>query len=238
VTPCCFLCALEICFVTHLLQSREWLLSADNHVCWEWKSCSQVDVSFSVCQPHQCVSMHQTACQVQRACHKGLFILGYQFCFTSLTLITSESACSCFCHTFVCIAWHRQRRVKYRRVEHVSHLKYLSKWLLCREHFNNTYSVSIISWTTTVLEPGIVMVCVVCPSVCLAHANISETKQDRELSLLWNWNKKPGFLIQNVLTDLQSEVFCQFGHFSLLLACALNGCWHDMALKLDMKRDR
>jgi len=36
-----------------------------------------------------------------------------------------------------------------------------------------------ISWPTIMWGPALVMVCVVRLSVCLSHANISETKRDR-----------------------------------------------------------
>jgi len=57
--------------------------------------------------------------------------------------------------------------------------------------------------------PAIVMVSVVCLSVCLSHANISETKQS--VWLLGNSNRKPDFPIQNLPSDLRSEV--RFRHF-------------------------
>jgi len=45
-----------------------------------------------------------------------------------------------------------------------------------------------------------------CPSVCLSHMNISNTKQDRHMV-----TRKLGFLIQNLPSISQSEV--QFRHF-------------------------
>jgi len=38
--------------------------------------------------------------------------------------------------------------------------------------------IAIISLPTTMWGPAIVMVRVVCPSVCVSHANISESKRD------------------------------------------------------------
>jgi len=60
--------------------------------------------------------------------------------------------------------------------------------------------------TTTPPPPT---VCVVCPSLCtsVSHANESEI----DLWLLWNSDRNPGFPIQNLPSDSQSEV--RFRHF-------------------------
>jgi len=59
----------------------------------------------------------------------------------------------------------------------------------------------------------VVVVCLcVCPSVC--HMQISPQLSEIDVWLLGNSNRNPGFPIQNLPSDLRSEVrFCHFGFF-------------------------
>jgi len=62
--------------------------------------------------------------------------------------------------------------------------------------------------------PAIVIVRVVCPSVCLSHAKLIEI----DVWLLGNTNSNRGFSIQNLVSDLRPEV--QFRQFERLLVVA------------------
>jgi len=57
--------------------------------------------------------------------------------------------------------------------------------------------------------PAIVMVRVVCLSLCVSHANVFETKMD--IWLLGNSNRNLGFPIQDLSSDLRAKV--RFRHF-------------------------
>jgi len=58
----------------------------------------------------------------------------------------------------------------------------LFEYILNMDVLLNTYFLFVlISWPTTMWGPAIVMVRVFRPSVCLSHANISETKRDRRV---------------------------------------------------------
>jgi len=76
----------------------------------------------------------------------------------------------------------------------------------------NYFIVRIISWPTTMWGPAVVVVCVVCLSVC--HTHISPKLSEIDVWLLGNSNKKPGFPVENLPSGSWLEVqFCQFGCF-------------------------
>jgi len=82
-----------------------------------------------------------------------------------------------------------------------------SGWYVCK-------SYCIGSWFATMYGPAIVMVRIVRLSVCCMRISPKLSKID--LWLLLNVNRNLGFPIQNLPSDLRSEVqFCHFGCFQV-----------------------